>query len=33
VKLLTGIKHQIRCHMSQYLQTPIVNDTLYGAPA
>lgn len=32
VKLLTGRKHQIRCHFADYLQAPIINDTLYGAP-
>ena len=31
VKLITGKKHQIRCHFSQYLEAPIVGDTLYGA--
>lgn len=31
VKLLTGRKHQIRCHFAQYLQTPIINDSLYGS--
>lgn len=31
LKLITGRKHQLRCHLAQYLQTPIINDTLYGS--
>lgn len=31
VKLITGRKHQIRCHFSEYLRTPIIGDTLYGS--
>ena len=30
MKLLTGRKHQIRCHLSNYLNAPIVNDTKYS---
>ncbi len=29
IKLLTGRKHQIRCHLSEYLDNPIINDTKY----
>ena len=30
INLITGRNHQIRAHM-EYLKTPVVNDTLYGA--
>ena len=30
INLITGRNHQIRAHM-EYLNTPVVNDTLYGA--
>ena len=30
IDLITGRNHQIRAHF-EYLKTPIVNDTLYGA--
>lgn len=30
IKLLTGRKHQIRCHLSSYLGQPILNDSKYG---
>jgi 23S rRNA-/tRNA-specific pseudouridylate synthase len=29
LNLVTGRKHQIRCHLSQYLLNPIINDELY----
>lgn len=32
IKLITGRKHQIRCHLSDYLQQPILNDVKYGGP-
>lgn len=30
IKLITGRKHQIRCHLSDYLNNPIMNDKKYG---
>ncbi len=30
INLITGRNHQVRVHM-EYLNTPVVNDTLYGA--
>ena len=30
IDLITGRNHQIRAHF-EYLKTPVVNDTLYGA--
>lgn len=33
LKLLTGRKHQIRCHLSEYLVNPIINDSLYRGRA
>ncbi len=30
MKLITGRKHQIRCHLSGYLNNAIVNDQRYG---
>ena len=32
IDLHTGFKHQIRCQLADVLGTPIVGDTLYGAP-
>ena len=29
IKLVTGRKHQIRCHLSEFLINPILNDVLY----
>jgi 23S rRNA-/tRNA-specific pseudouridylate synthase len=30
LKLITGRKHQIRCHLTDWLQNPILNDRRYG---
>jgi 23S rRNA-/tRNA-specific pseudouridylate synthase len=30
MKLITGRKHQLRCHLSGYLDNPIINDQRYG---
>jgi 23S rRNA-/tRNA-specific pseudouridylate synthase len=30
IKLITGRKHQIRCHLHGYLDNPILNDRRYG---
>ena len=30
IKLITGRKHQIRCHLTDYLNNPILNDKKYG---